>query len=464
MKKFSSIQAETAVIAYLFKNPRAFMNLSEDDFSEKCYKKTLKIIREFTEPVEEISWKMKCEARGFNDLLNMYDVFKDREINDPDTYVDMVLKCSFLNKIKDNKKFYNKCINTIDGEDYMNEWFYNTTLIEIQDTFDEEIYNEIEELDRLINSGEESNYKKIEIRSIREIIETNKDIDPLIEGMFYNNSLNNIVGDAKIGKSYTASQLASALSTGEDFLGHKVIKKMKVLVLDFEQNDNFLAAKGRAAIDLYNNGDYYVASFLDCKHSLDDIVKFVRKAKRKYPEIGAVIFDCYYGFKEGEENSADDVNNTLEKLKRLKKYLNVFYVHHTTKNGVDKSNPGYSASGSGVHYRIVDQSLTLSYDDKTNEGTGYIAGRAWKSEFDFVKNENGALVTEDKVVAYAKKAELPVDESSRLTEPEDLDLNGKRKDKIMVKFPEVTDWDSWAEENGYHWEKLDGKNKFFVRN
>lgn len=210
---------------------------------------------------------------------------------------------------------------------------------------------------------------------------------PLIEGMMLQNTMNSIIAPAKAGKSFFSYQMAYAVQNGLEFLGRET-NQADVLYVDFELRNDAIAERGRKVKELYNGeGKPFKVMPLSSSWgssviSLDKIIDKIKAKKEENPNLGLVIFDCYYRFAEGEENNADDTNKTLSKLKTLTGDMTVVYVHHTNKrptdvdiNKLDSATVLIQASGSVVHSRVVDQTY---YIHATKDGS-YIfnTGRDW---------------------------------------------------------------------------------------
>lgn len=223
---------------------------------------------------------------------------------------------------------------------------------------------------------------------------------PLIEGMMLQNTMDSIIAPAKAGKSFLSYQMAYAVQNGFEFLGRKTTQT-DVLYVDFELRNDAIAERGRKVKELYNGeGKPFKVMPLSSSWgssviSLDKIIDKIKTKKEENPNLGLVIFDCYYRFAEGEENSADDTNKTLSKLKALTGDMTVVYVHHTNKrptdidiNKLDSATVLIQASGSVVHTRVVDQTY---YIHATKDGS-YIfnTGRDWYDDrLACVRNELG---------------------------------------------------------------------------
>ena len=192
----------------------------------------------------------------------------------------------------------------------------------------------------------------------------------VVEGILREGTLNSIVGEKKIGKSYLTHQLCFCVQNGIPFLGKQTHKK-NVLLLDYEMEPYDLAERFNRLKKFFHlpDAEQYTVSCL-AEHpliKLDSVVQTIQREKKKDPELGLVVLDCYYRFAEGEdENSASETAKTLAKLVSVKSGIAVVYVHH-----VSKSARNYDildcAAGSNVHGRIVSETMVLSRQGKSKE-------------------------------------------------------------------------------------------------
>ena len=258
----------------------------------------------------------------------------------------------------------------IDVGHFYQDFSYNTTRtdesIDRYNNFCNASYRDIQNYytDKIHKTVADSSYHTaLDIQSYKQDeIPFDRDSDPvIIDDIIRNHSVNAIVGESKAGKSFLATQMAYCVANGFDFLGHPTHKR-DVLIVDYEMPADQLDERGKNVIKYLGDGDnrYNVLplatyDFID----LDTVINAVKKEKLRYPNLGLVIFDDYYLAQEGEENKAEDVKATLQKLKKLTQSdVAVVYVHHTTKAGVT-GRALNAGSGSGVHGRFIDQQLTL---------------------------------------------------------------------------------------------------------
>lgn len=236
--------------------------------------------------------------------------------------------------------------------------------------------------------------KELSFVDVFDLPNANKEYEFLIDNFMIKNTFNSIVAPAKVGKSQFAYQLAYCVQNGIPFLGFNT-HQADVLYADFELRENAIRKRYEAVNDYLqaeNAQSYKVMSlssaFADGKVTLDDVVEAARKAKENNPKFELIIFDCYYSFAEGDQNSENDVKKTLHKLKSLTDILTVVYVTHTNKNDLGGTSRAiYAAGGSGVHGKIVDETYII-----TEKKDGFIitsTGRDWTDKkITCIKNES----------------------------------------------------------------------------
>ncbi len=173
--------------------------------------------------------------------------------------------------------------------------------------------------------------------------------------------------------------MAYCVQNGISFLGHKT-QKSDVLYVDYELRENAIK-KRYDALNEYlhaeNAESYKVMSLSsDADTDLDTVIEAARAAKDSNSNIKLIIFDCYYSFAEGDQNSEADVKAVLKKLKSLTDMMTVVYVTHTNKNDMSTSTKAiYAAGGSGVHGKIVDETYTIA--QKKDKFVITSTGRDW---------------------------------------------------------------------------------------
>ena len=278
--------------------------------------------------------------------------------------------------------------------------------------------------------------------------------EPLIDGFMLQNTMNSVIAPAKAGKSFFSYQMAHAVQNGYEFLGRKT-HKTDVLYIDFELRNDAISTRCANVNKNYGGeGEYFnviplASTWGTDTVSLDRLVEVIKEAKKENPNLGLVIFDCYYRFAEGEENSADDVKATLGKLKTLTGNMTVVYVHHTNKRptdiDIDKLDSGtvlIQASGSVVHSRAVDQTY---YIYNTADGN-YVfnTGRDWYDDvLVCTRNELGYFELEDAETQAQSKGER----NELASKP--TGVFKSKLDKLREEYPEIVEYiEEYGDEYG----------------
>lgn len=324
-----------------------------------------------------------------------------------------------------------------------------------------------------------------------ELPKADRPIEWIIEGFAHKYDFNQIYSQAKVGKTQFAIELAYSIYKGIPLLGMKT-NQTNVLYFDFELHDNEIKSRTNSIIRHLGydpeDGCYEVVAFRDLQAEMDDptpndIVDILNINLALHEDVGVLILDNLNAmFPESDMADGKETKQAIKTIRRgIPDHITTFFVNHTAKPTKDTQlhdKPTvtqilYGYMGSSAIANEVDQTIYIyrdrDDDDKKKYATICTTGRG----IDGVKYVNCEyseetsycydLIDEEEEKLKAFESIGIKSDTGRLTGPEDLDLNGKRKDNIMRKFPGITDWDSWAEENGYHFEKLDGKNKFFVK-
>ena len=236
-------------------------------------------------------------------------------------------------------------------------------------------------------SAKYKRHGKLFFLKVNELKNADKEVEYLIDDFMIQNTFNSIVAPAKAGKSQLAYQIAYCVQNGIDFLGN-IAHKADVLYVDFELRENAIKRRFDRLTEYYgleSPEEYKVLSLSGTDDfGLDEVITAIRDEKQRNPKIGLAIFDCYYSFCNGDQNSETDVKNTLRKIKTLAEDMTVIYVHHTNKTGIESVTDAiYASGGSGVHGKIVDETYVI------NSKKNYIisTGRDWSDREIYYKKD-----------------------------------------------------------------------------
>lgn len=195
-------------------------------------------------------------------------------------------------------------------------------------------------------------------------------IDWIVDKVIPQDSVTLIVGRGGIGKSRLCLQMSTAISTGRDFMGHKVLKT-PVYYIDFENALPILIGCIRA----------FGADDIQFWHTTNSTMvppKLDSGAYELYKQLppGIVFFDTLRASHMKDENESQGMALIMSRLKEIRDAGHtVVILHHTSK-----ANLG-AAKGSTVIADAADQVLSLSDVSKCLgcSGTGYTGfGRSGK--------------------------------------------------------------------------------------
>ena len=189
----------------------------------------------------------------------------------------------------------------------------------------------------------------------------------LIKDMLETESLACIFGSPKSGKSFIAIAMATAIAKGEDFYGNQAFKK-PVLYLVGEGTRAFSRRlhainQGMYALDgipLYLSDRGVRINEPDDFARLEEQIKQVEAVEG---QIGLLVIDTFQRNFIGNENSAEDVGNFINKLDQIisEHKCCVCLVHHT-----GHGNSG-RARGSSVLGASLDYEFKVERTDKLDD-------------------------------------------------------------------------------------------------
>ncbi len=210
--------------------------------------------------------------------------------------------------------------------------------------------------------------QKLEFKDYNYFKKLKKDKSFLIDGFLYPNSVNMIYSPPAQFKSLIALNMGLALSNKKDWLGLEINKRIPVLYLDGENNEQIIKdrlEKNHKGMNLKRNKfPYYTLKgglLMDSKKNINlsfltAIEEFIKEKK-----IKVVIFDTLHRFCFYDENKSDDINLLYTQVFRplvdnLK--VSIIFLHHSTKGG--------SYRGSGDFLGMVDTSYRVQRNGKSN--------------------------------------------------------------------------------------------------
>lgn len=184
----------------------------------------------------------------------------------------------------------------------------------------------------------------------------------LIEGILRQGHKMIIAGASKAGKSFALIELALAISSGTEWLGHKC-RKGKILYLNLEVDGaSFLHRVDdvRKGLGMDAVGDLHVWNLRGENTSIANLApRLIRRARNS--NYAAIILDPLYKINEGDENSASEMARFFNQLDAICKQLgaSVICCHHHSKGSQGAKFSQDRASGSGVFARDPDAILDM---------------------------------------------------------------------------------------------------------
>lgn len=191
--------------------------------------------------------------------------------------------------------------------------------------------------------------------------------DQIIEGLFDKGDKFGIIGGSKQRKSFFFIQMMMCIATGRDFLGYRVPKKRRVLMIQFEIQRNhyhrriekMAKALGISEEELGNNLLIINARGLGVT-AADVTGEICRIALENRVEI--VAFDPLYKLMYDGENAPSDFRLIFSAFDHLaeKAEAAVAYVHHDPKGEAGDRNLQDRGAGSNILSRDYDACFALS--------------------------------------------------------------------------------------------------------
>ena len=189
----------------------------------------------------------------------------------------------------------------------------------------------------------------------------------LIKDVVETESLMQIYGAPKSGKSFVAIAMSCAIASGQDFYGNKSFKKPVLYICGEGQRGvkRRLSAWQQAqyslkAIPLYLSDR---AVRIGDKDDFERLTQEIEAIKAIEGDIGMIVVDTFQrNFGGGNENSAEDVGNFIHQLDGLIATYgcNVCIVHHS-------GHEGNRARGSSVIGASLDYEFKVQRTDKNEE-------------------------------------------------------------------------------------------------
>jgi 5S rRNA maturation endonuclease (ribonuclease M5) len=245
----------------------------------------------------------------------------------------------------------------------------------------------------------------------------------LIKDVVEEESLMQIYGAPKSGKSFVAIAMSCAIATGQDFYGNKAFKKPVLYIV----GEGLRGCKRR--LSAIQQGMYSLkgaplylsdrAVRIGDKDDFERLVQEIEAVKSIEGDIGMIVVDTFQrNFGGGNENSAEDVGNFIHQLDGLISTYgcNVCIVHHS-------GHEGTRARGSSVIGASLDYEFKVQRTDKNDQ---------MFVSFQQTLNKDGQGMSEKNFVF--KEVDL-IGEGLELTSGflEETQIDFKSKDKLTYK-------------------------------
>jgi hypothetical protein len=193
--------------------------------------------------------------------------------------------------------------------------------------------------------------------------------DWLVEGLI-TTGLTVLTGASKIGKSWAALQLVTALDQGGYFLGSLKARKCDVLYCALEDTPKRIQRRvQKQGIETFNG------SRLETKRRTPADLRAFLKAN---PQFRVVIIDTFQKMMGiSDLNDYSQTVNGMSALKDIADSLNiaVIVIHHNRKGGDNDGDHMESALGSTGINATADTTLTMRRKRGTGEATLSVTGR-----------------------------------------------------------------------------------------
>jgi|VirMetMinimDraft_7_1064189.scaffolds.fasta_scaffold05025_5 hypothetical protein len=267
--------------------------------------------------------------------------------------------------------------------------------------------------------------------------------DWLIKDVVEKESLMCVFGKPKSGKSFIAIAMACAIAKGDRFYGNKSYTAPVMYVCGEGQRGvkRRLAAWQQGMFDL--TGVPLYLSDRAVRVNDDDDFKMleaeIEQLQEEVGQIGMIVIDTFQRNFVGNENSAEDVGNFINKLDGLISHYKccVCLVHHTGHGNSDRGR-GSSVMGASLDYEFkVDRSdklvvgsteeqMFVSFEQTLNkDGQGMAEKKFVFKEVDIIGE--GLNLTS----GFLEETDIDFKEKKGLTYPQQIVLDALEREAIF---------------------------------
>jgi hypothetical protein len=302
---------------------------------------------------------------------------------------------------------------------------------DLYDAFVRGDFKESKDLEDYINSCVEKKPKgMVTFTRADELMKQVDNPDWLIEGILEKESLACVFGKPKSGKSFIAIAMAAAIAKGEKFYGNDAYAAPVMFVCGEGQRGTKrrLAAWQQGMYSL-ENIPLYLSDRAIRINDNDDfkmLEEEIDALQNQVGKIGMIVIDTFQRNFVGNENSAEDVGNFINKLDGLVSHYKccVLLVHHTGHGNSDRGR-GSSVMGASLDYEFKV--------DREDKAIGDTLEEQMFVTFEQTLNKDGQGMSEKSFVF--KEVEI-IGEGLNLTsgflEETTIDFKTKRTDKLPM--------------------------------
>ena len=302
---------------------------------------------------------------------------------------------------------------------------------DLYDAFVRGDFKESKDLEDYINSCVEKKPKgMVTFTRADELMKQVDNPDWLIEGILEKESLACVFGKPKSGKSFIAIAMAAAIAKGEKFYGNDAYAAPVMFVCGEGQRGTKrrLAAWQQGMYSL-ENIPLYLSDRAIRINDNDDfkmLEEEIDVLQNQVGKIGMIVIDTFQRNFVGNENSAEDVGNFINKLDGLVSHYKccVLLVHHTGHGNSDRGR-GSSVMGASLDYEFKV--------DREDKAIGDTLEEQMFVTFEQTLNKDGQGMSEKSFVF--KEVEI-IGEGLNLTsgflEETTIDFKTKRTDKLPM--------------------------------
>lgn len=223
-------------------------------------------------------------------------------------------------------------------------------------------------------------------RSVRELVGTFPDLrEPIVQGLLREGEIMNLIASTKLGKSWLATDLAIAVSTGRTWLEQFECERGDVLIIDNELHPETsahripkVAAARQIPFDAF--ADHLFVENL--RGRINDVLSMEQYFK-KIPvgRYKLIILDAFYRFmpRNMDENDNGTMTTIYNRLDDYAEKLRTSFVliHHTSKGNQSAKTVTDVGAGAGSQSRATDTHLVLRLHDQPDVAVLDAAVRSW---------------------------------------------------------------------------------------